>query len=158
MKKPSRQMVALLLTLIYLLINLSPLAPLLTWSPVIAHALTGECAGDCDICGCSPERRADRTCCCWQKKLAHEHEQENVPDCCKTKHRADTPILTCNCPCGSKKQLGLWGTEKSEHLPYCYTRSAFPLEGETRFLCHADRLTVRHGEPPERPPKLAFLS
>ncbi|MGC2062053.1 MAG: hypothetical protein WA610_03680 [Thermodesulfovibrionales bacterium] len=50
---------------IYLMIMLSPLA---MHSKVFAHAMTGECSGDCNICGCSLESRVNRTCCCAVKK------------------------------------------------------------------------------------------
>lgn len=63
-----RYITSLLLTTIYLLIVVSPLAPLAMQSKSVAHAVTGECSGDCRIDGCSLERSAARTCCCWQKK------------------------------------------------------------------------------------------
>lgn len=63
-----RYITSLLLTIIYLLIVFSPLAPLAMQSKLVAHAVTGECSGDCRIDGCSLERSAAHTCCCWQKK------------------------------------------------------------------------------------------
>jgi hypothetical protein len=67
-KRSMRRMIAASLTVIYLVIALSPLTPFAMYSPVVAHAVTGECSGDCDICGCSPESRANHTCCCAKKK------------------------------------------------------------------------------------------
>ncbi len=69
MKKLHRHITAYTLTLLYILITLTPLSPLALKSARIAHAVTGECSGDCDIDGCSLESRANHTCCCWQKKL-----------------------------------------------------------------------------------------
>jgi hypothetical protein len=54
--------------MIYLVIVLSPLAPFAMYSKVVAHAVTGECSGDCDICGCSLMDRANHSCCCAKKK------------------------------------------------------------------------------------------
>ena len=68
MKKSPRHITSLLMTLAYLLIVLSPLAPLAMQSKLITHAVTGECSGDCRIDGCAQERSAAHTCCCWQKK------------------------------------------------------------------------------------------
>ncbi|NJD91716.1 MAG: hypothetical protein FIA91_09410 [Geobacter sp.] len=68
----SRYITSLLLTAVYLLITLMPLAPLAMHSKRVAYAISGECSGDCAICGCSAERSATRTCCCWQKKLARQ--------------------------------------------------------------------------------------
>ena len=63
-----RHITALLLSIIYLLIVCTPLAPFAMQSKLIVHAVTGECTGDCGIDGCSHERCANHTCCCWQKK------------------------------------------------------------------------------------------
>ncbi|NVN93152.1 MAG: hypothetical protein HXX11_21500 [Desulfuromonadales bacterium] len=63
MKQPHRSITAVLMTVIYVLITFSPLAPLAMFSKGVAHAVTGQCSGDCDICGCSAERRASHTCC-----------------------------------------------------------------------------------------------
>jgi len=157
MKKPSRYIVTLLLTVIYILINLSSLAPPALKSPGFAHALTGECSGNCDICGCSPERRANHTCCCFMKKK-HRHDDCNVPDCCKNKKRDETTILTCSCPCGSNKLPGLIGSEKSEQIPYRFTGGVIALAEDMLVFSHRNRLTDRHGEPPDPPPKLLILS
>lgn len=64
---------ALLLTVLYAGIALSPLAPFALKSARIAHAVTGECSGNCDIDGCPLESRINRTCCCWQKKHAADN-------------------------------------------------------------------------------------
>jgi hypothetical protein len=101
MKKLGRSITSLLLTAIYLLIVFTPLAPFAMQSKFIAHAVTGECSGDCRIDGCSPERSASHTCCCWQKKRAEgfdAHQQVNSGCCCAQK--ADTPRKTSGC-CGT---------------------------------------------------------
>jgi hypothetical protein len=157
MNKPSRYIVALLLAIVYSLIIMSPLAPLALKSPRLAHAVTGECSGNCEICGCSPERRANHTCCCFLKKK-HQHDHENVPECCKYKKRHKMKMLTCDCPCGSKKQLGLWGAEKFEQLPYHFAAGIFGIYENTRFAILKSRLTDRCGDPPDPPPKLIFTA
>lgn len=149
-----------MLTAIYLLITISPLAPIAMRSKSVAHAVTGECSGDCDICGCSPERRASRTCCCWQKKLQHDrtrHEDEKgTASCCKTKPGGKKVEIACNCPCGSGKLLALWGLEKIQHLPFRFA-SGIPIPQEnTTETATPERLTSRHGEPPDPPPKVAL--
>ena len=158
MKKPSRYIVSLLLTVIYILINLTPLASLALLSPTVAHAVTGECSGNCDICGCSAERRANHTCCCCLKKQKQERERQGIPNCCKNKKRHKMTMLTCNCPCGSNKLPGLLSVENTEQLPYRYTQGEIALAEDTLFSSHKKRLTDRHGSPPDPPPKLANLS
>ncbi len=153
----ARSHIALLLTTIYLVIVTSPLAPLALRSPVIAHAVTGECVGNCDICGCSPAQRADRTCCCWRKKQRHDREQERtVANCCQKKRPDSTPILSCGCPCGGSKMPGLWGGEKFELLLYHFTEGTTALHEDEPSAYRNDRLRDRYREPPDPPPKLHF--
>jgi hypothetical protein len=64
------------------MIVLSPLASLAMYSKIVAHVVTGECSGDCNICGCSLESRANHTCCCAKKKQANM--TENVSGTCNT--------------------------------------------------------------------------
>jgi hypothetical protein len=85
MKKSHRYITSLLLAMIYLLTVFTPMAPLAMQSKLVAHAVTGECTGDCRIDGCSLERCADHTCCCWQKKQheiddSHHHSNADVCD------------------------------------------------------------------------------
>jgi hypothetical protein len=63
-----RRFSAVILTTVYILIVMSPLASFAMLSKTVVHAVTGECSGDCDICGCSLESRANHTCCCAKKK------------------------------------------------------------------------------------------
>lgn len=72
MKPSLRSITSLAMAVLYLLIIGLPLAPLAMHSRQVVHAVTGECSGDCSICGCAPERSAARACCCWQKKRAQE--------------------------------------------------------------------------------------
>jgi len=73
-----RYITSLLLTTIYLLIVVSPLAPLAMQSKSVAHAVTGECSGDCRIDGCSLERSTAHICCCWQKKRHEAAESRDL--------------------------------------------------------------------------------
>lgn len=74
--KIPRHITARFLMVLYLLIALTPLSPLLLQSAHIAHAVTGECSGDCDIDGCSLESRANHICCCRQKKMKKSGMQQ----------------------------------------------------------------------------------
>ena len=151
--KPSSYIVALMLAMIYSLIILSPLAPLALKSPRVAHAATGECSGNCDICGCSAERRANHTCCCWMKKMKHQHDSGHAV-CCKKKMRHRMTMISCNCPCGGDNIPGITGFEKSEQLPYRFSNNIIPnLEGQllTQKGGKPDSLT---GDPPDPPPKI----
>jgi hypothetical protein len=159
LKNFSRHIIAGIIAAIYIVTAISPLAPLALKSATVAHAVTGECTGDCNTCGCSPERMASHTCCCWQKKLKNEHRhhkhEERKSTCCKKKMPDTKTILSCNCPCGRDKQPALWGEERLELLPYRFSGEiSYPREG--RLSRSIDPLlTTRYCEPPKPPPKLS---
>lgn len=113
----TRKMAGILLVL-HLVMTVGPLAPLALDSKLIAHTLTGECTGDCSLCGCAPERSATRTCCCWQKKLRARHEEERqTPACCRKKSPESEKAPACSAPpCGSGKTIALWGGDTIEYI------------------------------------------
>ncbi len=98
-KQRSRHISAGMMVLLYLVITALPLAPLLVSSARFAHAVTGECSGDCDIDGCPLESRASHTCCCWQKKqrsLQYSEPQASGKICCATPPQ---PAVNTAAPC-----------------------------------------------------------
>lgn len=149
----SRYLTAFLLTVIYLAMTLGPLAPLALRSPRAAHALTGECAGDCDICGCTAEKRASHTCCCALKKKM-EAEQRMARDCCKPKPDNGTFVLKCGCPCGSKEQAAFTSFDKNELLPFTFRNAISTPVMRPIPPARPRPLVSRDGEPPEPPPRL----
>lgn len=70
-----RYLTSLLMTVVYLLLTLSPLVSIGIHSQPFLQVLSRECSGDCRLCDCSAERSASRSCCCWQKKLAEAKKQ-----------------------------------------------------------------------------------
>ena len=185
MKRCRYPFIVLILFAAYTLIAVSPLASLALKSPTLAHALTGQCSGDCDICGCSPERRAAHTCCCWMKKKQeqearvhdslHSSTLERKPDCCSgmaqekaTEHccekqpdrdRGDAPIIVYRCsPCGSGTAVLFPGTESYQHLPYLFSENLSGLSTSMLVHLHPGLLMSRYQEPPDPPPRLSFPS
>jgi hypothetical protein len=65
-----------------MLIVMSPLVSLAMLSKTVAHVVTGECSGDCDICGCSLESRANHTCCCAKTKQKQANMTGTVAGFC----------------------------------------------------------------------------
>jgi len=153
-----RGIIAAMMTAIYLMTLLSPLTSFAMHSKTAAQALTGECSGDCAICGCSVESRATRTCCCAKKKQQqahiHENEDDSTPDCCKKK---PTPkkimIASCGCPCGSGKTTALSGGKTDEILAYCFSEQLAIPRLDTHYSELSHLMTSRHLEPPEPPPR-----
>ena len=136
MKQSKRGIIAIFLMAIFLMISFSPLGFLALHSKTFAHALTGECSGDCTICGCSAESMAPRTCCCSKKKqqLAnlHEDEHDSTKVCCnKAPAKKKIVIISCGPPCGSKKTVALSGGTNSEILPFYFmARILIPHAGD----------------------------
>jgi hypothetical protein len=152
-----RKLIAVISTTVYLLIVMTPLAPLAMHSKIVAHAMTGECSGDCSICGCSLESRANQTCCCAKKKQLHEREHEDdgdTPECCRKK-QAQITIVRCGCPCDDHKQIVLSTNGTSEVLPFQFTESLSIPHTDTTFSNSSHRLTSRHLDPPDTPPQLS---
>lgn len=81
-RRSYRRLIVVFLTTVYMLTVMTPFVPLILHSDRAAHAITGECAGDCRICGCSPAASTNRTCCCAKKKLIHSSELGTVADTC----------------------------------------------------------------------------
>jgi hypothetical protein len=166
-----RTKIAGLLLMVYMSITLTPLAPLAMHSKPLAHEVTGECTGDCDICGCSQASRSSQTCCCARKK-----QQQSIltaatdGDCCAASrqeqgadHGTNVPargetVFKCSCPCDSGKQFSLAGAGISEILPFFYAESIHPFPEDENYLPLVKRMTSRHAEPPDPPPRLSNLS
>ncbi|MHC1697045.1 MAG: hypothetical protein AB9919_03060 [Geobacteraceae bacterium] len=184
MKKCRYPAIVLMLFSVYTVIVLSPLAPLALKSPTLAHALTGQCSGNCDICGCSAERRVSRSCCCWMKKKRAEEAQARrslrccsveKTDCCsrgaqenETVHCSGTlpdrgrenqreVVYRC-CPCGKGSVSLFAGTGSYQHLP-CLFRANLSEPSESRLVkFHSEIVQSRYQEPPDPPPKVSLPS
>ena len=150
--------IALSLTLIYLIILLSPLISLATNSKNGAFATTRECTGDCNLCGCSLESRASNTCCCSKKRQQrnrlYEEDKGGTSGCCKNKPVKKQTVIACGCPCGSETQGAAITTELFVVLPlHIMEQPNFPYIASSRIFQHF-LLISRHAEPPDPPPKL----
>ena len=186
-----------MLMTVYLLIAMSPLAPLALHSKHVAHAVTGECVGDCSICGCSLESRGKSCCCVQKKQMLQNGSPLGKKNCClpktitsnplsptpqkrsccagntnaenihqdhdhdATEHEADNhkvTVLKCGCPCGKGKLLAFNGFGTNELIPFIANERITPLHEATLFTNLSKRLASRHGDPPDPPPKLVFIS
>jgi hypothetical protein len=162
-QRPFHRLSASAITLVYLLLLLTPLLPRTAFSAASAHRSARECSGSCELDGCSYQSRVNKTCCCSKKsqQQAHSHEDEHddTPDCCKTKPTEKKTVIACGCPCGSDKQSGLaTTTDLSDVLPFHFSEQFSHPHSETLFSIPAHHLTSRYSDPPDPPPKLSFRS
>ena len=118
MKSSPRYIISLVMTAVYLLVIFAPLAPAALQSKFVLHAVTGECAGDCSICGCAAERSAANSCCCAQKKLADSKRVKaaGAASCCDSRSKARQPKITASCCSGRQSEK-----EHDEHGEHCQT-------------------------------------
>jgi len=155
-----RPVIAAGMTVLYLAIVMTPLASFAMHPAGSSQAAIRECSGDCGLCGCSPESRAANTCCCAKKRQQeahiHDSDEQDVPDCCKTEqHEKKETVISCGCPCGNGKPFILTTSGSSDILPFHFTEQINIPHSDTLFANLVPRLTSRHGEPPDQPPKPA---
>jgi hypothetical protein len=166
MKLLTRAHIALVLTVAYMAIVVSPLATLTIGSRLFAHAVA-ECSGECSICGCSPERSAAKLCCCWKKKLIdeQEHREGKASHCCKKKD-ADTcstkkegaaaPVISCGFPCGNQNQL-VWNGDGLDLLPYRFVQQSIAFHEDTPSPFRRKSPPDCYETPPDPPPRLVVF-
>ncbi len=136
-----------------LLVQFYGLVPSLSLAFATPHR-SGLCRGNHVECGCSPERIASRTCCCYRHK----------PSCCDLdNYHGDAPAVARNTPappslgttpCGSSANFVLPSVEQLKFvLPDSYLAT---LPGSFFLLLFPVKETVsgRVAEPPDPPPKL----
>lgn len=94
-KRLSRRAVAGVMALLYVMILITPFS---VHSKHVAHAITGECSGDCEIDGCSLESRTNHSCCCVMKKQqATGAAKAAAGDCCTPKETKKTVVAQGDC-------------------------------------------------------------
>ncbi len=157
MKPLHRRIIAGVLVVIFFAITLSPLANLSTGFAFIAHTATGKCTGDCDTCGCSPERRASHTCCCQTRLKHHNKPNGQATGCCKKRDNGRTPAISQACSCGRSKHFTLWEKEEVP-IPASHFNESIILYCGNNFSHEASgRLVSRDIKPPVPPPELSIL-
>ena len=106
--------------------------------------------------------------CCAAPKVEKPVVAKN--DCCskssdkktgavqKEKSTKAELVYKCGNRCGTGKQFVFAGAGTSELLPYIYSQRIAPPHEGTRFFSFSHRMTSRHTEPPEPPPRLFPIS
>ena len=148
-----RYFTALFLTVVYLIITMSPLAPVALLRGSLAHSMTVESAGNGDVCRCSPERRAGHTCCCQQKSY---QKADQVAACCNKKGSGKGMVISCSC--GTGKVFALLNLSKSEILPFVFDAEAGCQLSATEHNDHHRRMPSRPDDPPVPPPHIYSTS
>jgi hypothetical protein len=129
-----------------------------------------ECFGDHRLCGCSPERIANRTCCCYQsrslkpanpEKPCCHHQKKAAADHSPQTGRKDADTDSApsmrTAPCGSLTFMGL----SSNDLKFIQPVFARIMPDEScrpLLFLQPTTLQSRFIEPPLPPPKLSIFS
>jgi hypothetical protein len=96
-----------------------------------------------------------RSSCCTQDSSPHRHDKRKLATAPHSEKRPKDPVvITCCSPCG-KEKLHLFSVAgSSEILPYIYAeRLISPSHEATRYTLLTRRMTSRHAEPPDPPPR-----
>jgi hypothetical protein len=98
--------------------------------------------------------------CCKKSAQHHDHEDE-ASISAQSDNTSDLDSKTdsiSTCPCGSGKDLTLFGAEKTQHIPFRFL-SGVPIQLATKFsFLQPERPATRYGEPPDQPPKICIFS
>ncbi|MFZ4857646.1 MAG: hypothetical protein ACOYL3_14735 [Desulfuromonadaceae bacterium] len=165
-----RRTIAGVMVLLYVMILITPFS---VHSRYVAHAITGECSGDCEIDGCSLESRSNHTCCCVMKKQqAAGAAKVTAGGCCAAggnpveqndnarkeyqsqKQNAKETVYRSGSSCGKGKLQILAASGFSELLLSLYDeRITQPTYQERTYFISPQQMTSRYTEPPEPPPR-----
>jgi len=159
---------AVLQLAVLLLVQFSAVAPGLARS--LHHAVAvGHCCGDHVKCGCSPERIASRTCCCYQNKRMNAFSSEKRSCCsmksCSMEGHSDAaddldrskPAVS-SIPCGCDPNYSPVSVENLKFLkPYLLHVASVPtFTGQ--YLSMRLSFLSRYTDPPDPPPRLSIYS
>jgi hypothetical protein len=152
---------AILQIVVMLLLQFSTVAPVLARSlnhrPSVAY-----CSGDHVKCGCSPERVASRTCCCFQNLHTKTVKPEKL-SCCKMsaskkaeidnsdEDRSATAISSM--PCGSDPRFDASAAENIKFLHAVFLSAVHYHSITLHYYPHHSSCLSRFLEPPDHPPK-----
>jgi len=134
------------------------------WAPVyrqmfLSKGTVKQCHRDHQMCGCSPERVATKTCCCLRV----------VPSCCLSEHKQEGDITVqsreaspiqkiSNSPCGSETFSAAISLDKLKFVfPDCFILSSQKPSANS-FPILTVEVPERFLEPPDPPPRLSIFS
>lgn len=150
-----RHIIAGVLTVIFLVIAMGPLSILAMRA--YPNDINVECTGDCDTCGCAPERMASHTCCCWQKKLKQGNRQNRQGTSCCKKSKDKTASITGTCRCGNNKRTVIWSNNGFEFLPFHFAVVAFVFDENKLIHITPGNPPEHTGEPPVPPHEYGII-
>ncbi len=142
-----------------ILLQLPTILPLLS-KAFSFHPRGSVCYHDHRLCGCSPERIANRTCCCFRNAelppMTVDRGQENDDDsCCHHGQRTSTRHLLTMMPCGAASPLFMASVQD-----YLFVHNAGEMSSPValNLLFFDSPGTPRQGyfAPPVPPPRMLF--
>jgi hypothetical protein len=139
----SRRTLASVMTFMYLLILFVPFT---LHSKVVAHAITGECSGNCQIDGCSRESRAGRSCCCAQKKQAGAGIQKLVEPVVEAEAVVKPFVARRSSCCPPQRPLMAKTTCGGKSSPHQHDKRKQSVSPDTEERSK-DRVVIRCGSP-----------
>jgi len=134
---------------------------LLQWYAIAPHVRRShvhQCRGDHSQCGCSPERIAAHTCCCYQRKALYSdmRDHRNKSHCAKRGGNSSMAYIGI-APCGGNPKFITVSLDRLEFMR-SEAQTALPAGcsfGRPSFL--RETVNSRIMEPPDPPPPKALL-
>lgn len=112
--------------------------------PTASSAADTKTAGNC----CSKAARHDD----------HEDQASTLTQAENSTDRVAQTVSISTCPCGNGKDLTLFGSEKTQHIPFRFL-AGIPVQLVTPLSSlQPERLASQYSEPPDPPPKLSVIS
>jgi hypothetical protein len=105
------------------------------------------------------ETKAAGSCC--SKSADHDDPASEAAVTAQTVSPSDTnteQIGISTCPCGSGKNLTLFGSENTQHVPFRFLNGVLTLQSTPLVPLQPERLASRYGEPPDPPPEVFIFS
>ena len=153
-----------------LLVSVQLLAIMLLQAPIFlpvlakvfsSHSRGSVCFHDHRLCGCSPDRIANHTCCCFRSAKAArlvaasgEHENHDF-SCHHHGKRATTRHFLTMMPCGAASPL--FESSVQDYLFVHYAgEMSLPVPSDIPIFEYPGDPLQGHFDPPDPPPKLLF--
>ena len=118
-----------------------------------------ECHQDHRLCGCSPERVATKSCCCFRVTPSCCLSEQKDEECqsAQTGERHTRQKVT-NSPCGSETVSAALSLDKLKFIFPGYSISTSQETSANSFPILTVEVPERFLEPPDPPPRLSIFS
>jgi hypothetical protein len=122
---------------------------------MVKSSAGGKCFGNHRLCGCPPERIANKTCCCF--RALHSCCMQGDGNGSSSDTAADNGgAVVQNSPCGLFTDSGMLSLDKLKFLAAAPAPAKSAAAAPCRFPPFSEKLEDRLLEPPDPPPHIVI--